>query len=83
MIGILFENDEARSSLLQSCQTQSRIEQQRRDQRDVSWETTVARLHNDVSFTVVMNYAGMVDDDDKQTLQVRMLRYRRRGVVLG
>lgn len=83
MIGILLEHDEARNGLLQSGQTQSRIEQQRSDERDGFWKATVSRLHNDVSFIIGMNYAGLVDADDKQSLLDPNDPVHRRGVVSG
>lgn len=66
-VGILVENEEARSALLQSGMDLTRVEQKRRMSRDDFWETVVARLHNDREIIVGMNFIGLVDADDNQT----------------
>ena len=64
MIGILFENEEARTSLLRSGLDLTRVEQQRRMDRDAFWEFVVARFHNDEDTVIGMSYVGLVDADE-------------------
>jgi len=46
----------------------TRIQQQRRTQRDEFWESIIARLHNDEAVVVSMNYAGLIDADENQAM---------------
>ena len=68
LVGILIDNEEARTGLLQSGIDLTRVEQQRRSDRDEFWETTVARLHNNPNIVVRANFTGLVDADEHQTL---------------
>ena len=67
LIGVLTESDEARSALLHSRMNLTRVEQQRRDDRDAFWKSAVARLNNDHEVVVSKSYAGMVETDDEHT----------------
>lgn len=64
---LLVENEQARRELLQSGLDLTRIEQQRRMDRDVFWESIVAVLHNDPTKTVGTKFIGCVDADDNHT----------------
>ena len=68
LVDILIEKKEARSALLSSGINLTRIEQQRRMDRDEFWESVVARLHNDQTVIVGMSFVGLVDADDEHSV---------------
>ena len=84
MVGILVDNEEALTSLLQSGIDLERVEQQRRSDRDEFWEATVARLHNNLNVVVRPNFTGLVAAHEKMTLLKpnKSLPQRRSGAWL-
>ena len=68
LVVVLTEREEASAAVIQSGQTLTRIEQQRRHDRDSFWESIVARFHNDKTVIIMMEYGGIIDSDDEQTL---------------
>ena len=68
LVGILIEKEEARSALLSSDINLTRIEQQRRMDRDEFWEAVLARLQNDQTVMVGMSFVELVDADDEHSL---------------
>ena len=58
LVGVLTERAEAHAAIIQSGQTRTRIEQQRRHDRDSSWESIVASSHNDK--TVINCFTSIV-----------------------
>ena len=57
-VGILTENEEPRSALLQSGKSLTRIEHQRRMNRDEFWETIVAMVHNSPTLSCLLTLTG-------------------------
>eukprot|EP00171_Calliarthron_tuberculosum_P005085 IDg5085t1 len=60
LMGLLTKNDSARSALIQSELDLTREQQQRREGRDVFWESLIARLFNDPAVRVDLDLRGCI-----------------------
>ena len=83
MIRVLFENKEARTSLLRSGLDLTRIEQQRILDRHAFWKSVVARLNNDEGTVIGMGCVVLVDADKHHSCVNPIIIPHRSEVVCG